>query len=65
MKIDSFKVKLLMIENEMSYYDLAEKTGISRANLSRIISRKSATIRNVGKISKALGVPASEIAVRE
>lgn len=65
MKIDSFKVKLLMAENEMGYYVLAERTGISQANLSQIISRQSATIQNVGKIAKAMGVPASEIAVRE
>ena len=56
MKIDSFKIKLLMAEQEINQSILAERCGISRQNISAMLGRGTCSIAKVGKIAKALGV---------
>lgn len=64
MKVDGIKIKLIMAEMEISQTVLAERAGISKQNISLILSRGTCTITNAGRIAKALGVEVREI-VRE
>lgn len=61
MKIDSIKIKLLMAEQELKQSELAEKVGMSRQNLSTILTRGTCSTVNAGRIAKALGVDVREI----
>lgn len=62
MKIDSFKIKLLMAEKEINHTELSERCGISRQNLNVLLKRGSCSVVTVGRLAKALGVPVREIA---
>lgn len=62
MKINTNKVILLLAEKEMSKSELAQKSGISRQNLSTILGRGSCSPKTAGKIAKGLGIPVSELA---
>lgn len=61
MKIDSFKIKLLMAEQEINQSILEERCGISRQSISATLGRGTCSYTNVGKIAKALGVDIREI----
>lgn len=61
MRIDSIKIKLLMVEQEIRQADLADRCGFARQNLSAKLTRGTCTIETAGKIAKALGVPVREI----
>lgn len=61
MKIDSIKIKLMMAEQELRQIELAEKVGMSRQNLSTILTRGTCSAVNAGRIAKALGVDVREI----
>ena len=61
MKIDSIKIKLMMAEQELRQSELAEKVGMSRQNLSTILTRGTCSTVNAGRIAKALGVDVREI----
>lgn len=51
-------LKKLMIEREMTAADIARKTGMTQASLSRYINGKRIPkINSVIKIAKALNVP--------
>lgn len=51
-------LKKLMIEREMTAADIARKTGMTQATLSRYINGKRIpNINSVIKIAKALNVP--------
>lgn len=65
MKIDSFKIKLLMAEAEMSQSDLAEKCRITKQNVSLVLTRGTCAIAKVGRIAKALSVDVRDIVVEE
>lgn len=61
MNIDSFKIKLLMAEQEINQTVLAERIGIARQNLNVMLKRGSCSVVTVGRLAKALGVPVREI----
>lgn len=65
MKIDSIKIKLLMVEQEINQSALAERCGITRQNVSTMLARGTCSIAKVGKLAKALGVNAREIVKEE
>ena len=54
----TMNLKKLMIEREMTAADIARKTGMTQATLSRYINGKRIpNINSVIKIAKALNVP--------
>ena len=54
----TMNLKKLMIEREMNAADIARKTGMTQATLSRYINGKRIpNINSVIKIAKALNVP--------
>ena len=61
MKIDSIKIKLILAEREMTRTELATLCGISRQNVSTVLTRGTCEPKTAGKIAKALGVDAREI----
>lgn len=65
MKIDSFKIKLLLAEQGITQAVLAERCGISRQNVSAMLGRGSCSIATVGKLAKGLGVEIQEIIKEE
>lgn len=51
-------LKKLMIEREMTAADIARKTGMTQAALSRYINdKRNPSLNSVIKIAKALNVP--------
>lgn len=65
MKLDVPKIKLILAEREMNQSDLAKKCGVNRQQINNILSRRSCTLKTVGKIAKAIGVPVQEIVKEE
>ena len=65
MKIDSFKIKLLLAEQGITQAVLAERCGISRQNVSVMLGRGSCSIATAGKLAKGLGVEIQEIIKEE
>lgn len=65
MKLDVPKIKLILAEREMNQSDLAKKCGVNRQQINNILSRGSCTLKTMGKIAKALGVPVQEIVKEE
>lgn len=65
MKLDVPKIKLILAEREMNQSDLAKKCGVNRQQINNILSRESCTLKTMGKIAKALGVPVQEIVKEE
>jgi len=65
MKINVHKIKLILAEREMTRTDLAVKSGISRQNISTILTRGTCELKTVGKLAKGLNIPISEIAREE
>lgn len=61
MKINAYKIKMILAEAEMTRADLAAKCRVSRQSISTILTRGTCELRTAGKIAKALGIPVSEI----
>lgn len=65
MELNTTKIKLLLAEQEMNQVDLATKCGITRQQISDVLSRKTCSLKTLGKIAKAIGVTVSEIVKEE
>lgn len=65
MKINTHKIKLILAEREMTRADLAERCGISRQNVSTILTRGTCQPKTIGKLAKGLGIPLEEITEEE
>lgn len=65
MKINIFKIKVLMAERRLTNKALVEVAGLSVAGFAAIMKKGEASPINVGKIADALGVPVEEIALPE
>lgn len=61
MKINAHKIKLILAEMDMTRTDLAAKCGISRQNISTILTRGTCAPKTAGRLAKGLGVPLAEI----
>ena len=61
MKLNTWKIKLLLAEREMSLSNLAIKIGVSRQQVSDLLKRETCTLKTLGRIAKALDVPVVEI----
>lgn len=64
MTISSTKINLLKAEQRLTNTALAERSGISRQNISTILLRGTCTPITAAKLAAGLGVPVAEI-VRE
>ena len=65
MKLNAWKIKLILAEREMNQSDLAVKIGMNRQQVNEILSRETCSLKTLGKIAKALGVPVKEIVKEE
>lgn len=61
MKIDSLKIKMLMLQKGFTNGDLAEEMKSSRQWLGAILDRGHATLNYISKLAKALEVDPKEI----
>lgn len=61
MKIDSLKIKMLMLEKDLNIGELADLMKSSRQWLGAILDRGHATLNMVNKLAKALNVDPKEI----
>ena len=61
MKIDTNKVLLILAKNELTKAALAERSGVSRQNISIILGRGTCEPATAGKLANGLGVPVAEI----
>lgn len=65
MKLNAWKIKLILAEREMNQSDLAVKIGVNRQQVNEILGRESCSLKTLGRIAKALGVPVAEIVKEE
>ncbi len=65
MELNTSKIKLLLAERGMNQVDLAARCGLSRQQISEVLSRKTCSLKTLGKIAKAVGVTAAEIVKEE
>lgn len=65
MKLNIHKIKLIMAERELTVGAYSKLCGISRQNVSTILSRGTCEPRTAGKLAKGLGVSVSEIVKEE
>lgn len=65
MKVNIYKIKVLMAEKGIGNKQLSEMAGISTPGLGCIFRKGKAAPVTVGKLAKALGVPVEEITVAE
>lgn len=61
MKLDKCKIQVILAEKEMNQSELAIKIGANRQQVNEILSRGTCSLKTLGRISKALNVPVSEI----
>lgn len=65
MKINVNKIKVILAERSMTRAELAAGCGISRQNISTILTRGTCELKTAGKIAKGLGIPVEEIMKEE
>ncbi|MNN27442.1 helix-turn-helix protein [compost metagenome] len=66
MKFDINKINIIRITQGLSITQLAEKSQLSKATISRILGEKTnARANNIGKIAKALDVGIEQITVSD
>jgi len=61
MMLDITKIDTILAEQGMTKSYLAQKSGISRQNLSTILTRSSCEPKTAGKLAKGLGVKIADI----
>ncbi len=65
MKINTKKIALILADRELTRAALAEMCGISRQNISTILTRGTCEPKTVGKLAKGLGIVPAEIIKEE
>lgn len=65
MKLNAWKIKLILAEKEMNQSDLAVKCGVNRQQINEILSRETCSLKTLGRIAKALDIPVAEIVKEE
>ena len=61
MKLNTTKIALILADREMTRAALAEQCGLSRQNISTILTRGTCEPKTVGKLAKGLGIDPAEI----
>lgn len=64
-KIDSLKIRILMLEKDLNIGELAELMQSSRQWVGAVLDRGHATLNMVARIAKALEVDPKEIVIME
>ena len=65
MKLDKHKILQILAERGMTRAALAKACGISRQNISTILTRGTCEPRTAGKLARGLGIPVGEIVKEE
>ena len=65
MKLDIAKIRLIMAEDALTATAISEKCGVSRQNVSNILTRGTCTPITAGKLARSLGVPVKDIILEE
>lgn len=65
MKLDTEKVKLLMMKQCLSQAELAEHADLGKTTLYRMLEGKAPQLKSIGKLAAALGVEPQEIIKKE
>lgn len=65
MKLNTTKIALILADRELTRAALAEKCGISRQNISTILTRGTCEPKTAGKLAKGLGIDPAEIIKEE
>lgn len=65
MKLNTWKIKLVLAEKEMNQSDLAVKIGVNRQQITELLSRETCSLKTLGRIAKALDVSVAEIIKEE
>lgn len=63
MSFDTKKARLVMADHCMSMADVTRKAGLSNTTLYKIMKGdgRNASIKTIGRIAKALGVPVQDL----
>lgn len=61
LKIDMFKLEVLLAAQGLTKTDLAMRCGVSRQSISTIVRRGTCEPRTAGKLAAGLGVGVAEI----
>ena len=61
MKLNTTKIALILADREMTRAALAEQCGVSRQNISTILTRGTCEPKTLGKLAKGLGVNSAEL----
>lgn len=61
MKLNTTKIALILADREMTRAALAEQCGLSRQNISTILTRGTCEPKTMGKLAKGLGIDPAEL----
>lgn len=61
MRLDTKKLRIEAVEQNLSQIELMKKTGISRATLSKVYNGGSCSLNTAFKICKALNIDLDEL----
>ena len=61
MKINPNKLKIALVNQNMSVHELSRKSGVSTQTLYRVFNKKRATLRVLSKIIKGLNIGVEEL----
>ncbi len=61
MRLDTKKLRIEVVEQNLSQIELMKKTGISRATLSKVYNGGSCSLNTAFKICKALNIDLDEL----
>lgn len=61
MKIDTKRIKAGLADKQMTYSDLAKKSGIPKQSISTVMKRGSCSPITAGKIAKALEIDSMDL----
>ena len=61
MRLDVMKIMRMLAELGLTKSELAQKSGVSRQQISTIIGRGTCSPKTAGKLAAGLGIPVGEI----
>lgn len=61
MELDASKIKIILAEKCMNQSDLALSCGLARQQINAALTRRTCSLKTLGRIAKALGVSVVDI----
>ena len=61
MKVNIRKLEIILINNDMTFQDLAKKTELSPNSITKIKQGQEVNLRTLSKVIKALNIKAQDI----